>query len=76
MLSIEASRGCVHKCTYCENSVLGDFYNESGAGRYYRKMDMLRIIDQIKYQVKKYAFDYIYFSSEYFLALSNTKIER
>ncbi len=75
MLSIEASRGCVHKCTYCENSVLGDFYNESGAGRYYRKMDMPRIIDQIKYQVKKYACDYIYLSSEYFLALSKADFD-
>ena len=75
MLSIEASRGCVHKCTYCENSLLGDFYNQSGSGRYYRKMDMTRIIEQINYQVEKYNCDFIYFASEYFLALSNAEFE-
>ena len=69
-LVIEASRGCVHKCTYCENSLLGDFYNKAGAGRYYRRMGMKKIIEQIHHQIEKYDCDYIHFSSEYFLALT------
>ena len=74
-LVIEASRGCVHKCTYCENSLLGDFYSNAGAGRYYRRMDMKKIIEQIYHQVDKHDCNYIHFSSEYFLALSKADFD-
>jgi len=75
MLSIEASRGCAYRCPYCENSLLKDFYRNSGAGKYYRKLDMERVIDQIYYQAERHDFEFIYFASEYFLALSHREFD-
>ena len=69
MVNIETSRGCPYHCTYCSAIKLKKFFLAQGGGNYYRTMNMDRIIEQIHYQIKKHSPEFIYFSSETFLAM-------
>lgn len=70
MVNIETSRGCPYHCSYCAASRLKDFFIRSGVGNYYRSMDMTKIMEQIHYQIDLHSPDFIYFSSETFLAMN------
>lgn len=70
MINIETSRGCNNDCTYCAAPQLRKFFKESGCGRYNRNMDMDTIIEQIHLQVERYKPEFIYFSSENFLLMT------
>lgn len=69
MISVESSRGCPYNCAYCSSSKLKDFFSDSGSGGYYRNQKMEKVIDQIRYQVEKHSPEFVYFSSETFLAM-------
>lgn len=61
----ELSRGCPYSCTYCCNIFLNKLYNFKN----YRKRDIKRFIDEVKYMKEKYNLEYIYLSSETFLSI-------
>lgn len=75
MVNIETSRGCAFSCTFCAAPELRKFFKEGGCGQYYRIMDMNKIIEQIYFQVKKHNPEFIYFSSENFLAMDEEKLD-
>jgi radical SAM superfamily enzyme YgiQ (UPF0313 family) len=75
MVNIETSRGCNNDCTYCAAPQLRKFYKENGCGRYNRNMDMKNIIEQIHLQVQRYSPEFIYFSSENFLLMSEENFQ-
>jgi radical SAM superfamily enzyme YgiQ (UPF0313 family) len=68
MIHVEIDRGCPYDCTYCEAPHLRRLFKEKGCGAYYRRKDIKRLIDEMKYLVNKYHPDYINFNSETFLA--------
>lgn len=70
MANIETSRGCPFNCTFCSSPRLKEFSIKNGCGSYYRNMKMEKIIDQIRYQINKHSPEFVYFSSETFLAMS------
>lgn len=70
MVNIETSRGCPFNCTYCAAPHLARFFKESDGGQYFRQMEMEKIIDQIHFQIKKHTPEFIYFSSENFISMS------
>jgi len=76
MMNIETSRGCYNNCTYCAAPQLRKFFRENGCGRYDRIMNVDRIIEQIHHQAGKYHPEFIYFSSENFLSLSDEDFAR
>lgn len=70
MANIETSRGCPYNCTFCSSPRLKEFSITNGCGSYYRNMKMKKIIEQIHYQINTHSPEFIYFSSETFLAMS------
>ena len=76
MINIETTRGCPHMCTYCSAPSLRAFFKQNECGTYYRKMDIDYITGQIDYQVNKYKPEFIYFSSEMFLAFSDEEFSK
>lgn len=54
---IMASRGCSYGCTYCSNHAL----KKKLKGKYCRVRSVDNILSEIRFQEKKYKFDYIFF---------------
>lgn len=69
MVNIETSRGCPYNCSYCSSPYLKEFSFENKIGSYYRNLKMEKILEQLNCQIEKYAPEFIYFSSETFLAM-------
>lgn len=75
MVNIETSRGCPYNCTYCSAAQLKKFYIKNKCGKYYRNMKMEKVIEQIHYQIENHSPDFLYFSSETFLAVSKKEFD-
>lgn len=71
MVNIETSRGCYNNCTYCAAPQLRKFFKDNNCGRYDRNLKIEKVIEQIRHQIKKYKPEFIYFSSENFLAMND-----
>jgi radical SAM superfamily enzyme YgiQ (UPF0313 family) len=71
MVNIATSRGCPYQCTYCAAPKLKEIFNNNSCGRYYRKIDMNRAIEQIRFQIDRHNPEFIYFSSETFLSMTD-----
>ncbi|HVN73481.1 MAG TPA: radical SAM protein [Methanoregula sp.] len=76
MINIESSRGCVNNCTYCAAPQLRKFFRENDCGKYNRNMTMDKVIEQIRLQVQKYSPEFVYFSSENFLAVTEEEFRQ
>lgn len=71
MVNIATSRGCPYQCSYCAAPKLEEIFRGNSCGRYYRKIDMERIIEQIHFQIENHKPEFIYFSSETFLSMTD-----
>lgn len=76
MINIESSRGCINNCTYCAAPQLRKFFRQNSCGTYNRNMSMDMVISQIQTQVARYSPEFIYFSSENFLSVSETEFQK
>ena len=75
MINIESTRGCPFQCTYCAAPLLRQTFHQHNCGTYFRGMSMEKVIEQIHYQVEKHDPEFIYFSSETFLSMSDEELE-
>ena len=75
MVNIATSRGCPYQCTYCAAPKLKEIFKNNSCGRYYRKIDMNRAIEQIHFQIDNHKPEFIYFSSETFLSMTDDEFE-
>jgi len=71
MVNIETSRGCPYICSYCAAPKLKMFYRENTDSSYYREMKMEKVFEQIHYQIDRHSPEFLYFSSETFLAMDD-----
>jgi anaerobic magnesium-protoporphyrin IX monomethyl ester cyclase len=76
MIHVEIDRGCPYDCTYCEAPHLRRLFKEKGCGTYYRRKDIDRLMDEMKYLVDKYHPDYVNFNSETFLAKPASELKK
>ena len=67
--TFELDRGCPFSCSYCSNH----FWNTTYQGKYYRKKDIKKFIQEVKFMKEKYNLEYVYLASETFLASSDER---
>lgn len=67
MIPVCIDRGCPFSCAFCAAPLQRKLYLRAGY-KYFRIKSIPKIIDELKFQVKKYKADYIYFNSETFFA--------
>jgi len=75
MAQIDIVRGCPHSCTYCLAPDLRKKFKTEEAGHYYRVKSIDKMIGDIKEIVEKYNLNFLWISSETFLALSVNKLK-
>src|SRR3989339_734910 len=75
MVPVMLDRGCPFQCSFCAAPSLKKFYQDSGAGEYFRVKTVDRIMDEIKHYVAVYKADYIYFNTETFFARPDKELE-
>lgn len=73
---VETSRGCPYSCTFCNSPSTAQLYRDSNSKGYFRKKNMDRIQKELRYLIKKWDAEYIYFTSDTFLAINNEEFDR
>jgi len=72
---IETNRGCPYTCTFCNSPSMARLYRDSSGGAYFRKKTIAKIKEEIKFLVKLWSAEYVYFSSDTFLTLTDKEFD-
>lgn len=72
---IETNRGCPFQCTFCNSPSLAELYQEHKMSNYFRKKSLPRIYQELKYLIEKWDAEYVYFTSDTFLTMSDNKFD-
>jgi len=72
-ISIETTRGCPYKCTYCGDNSLRLLYKEEGS--WFRQKSLEQIDEELHEYIKCYDPEFVYIISDAFMAGSVTKIK-
>lgn len=75
MIQIDTDRGCPFNCTYCAAPSLRNIYKEAGHRNYFRIKDTDKLFEEIKFLVKKYNIEFLWISSETFMARKNDEFK-
>jgi len=75
MAQIDVGRGCPGQCTFCVAPYLKSTFKEHGCGTYYRLKSIDKMISDIKDTVDNYHINFLWISSETFLAISLEKLK-
>ena len=73
---VETNRGCPFSCTFCNSPTTAKFYQEAGAGVFFRKKTLDQIQEELRYLIKNWDAEYVYFPSDTFLAISDKEFDR
>lgn len=73
MAQFDIDRGCPYSCTYCAAEGIKFFFKMENAGQYYRTKSLDKFFSESKEVIKKYNINFLYISSETFLALPMKK---
>lgn len=65
-ISIETTRGCPYRCSYCGDQSLKNLYKEIGL--WYRQKRITRVEEELKEYIKTYTPEFVYIMSESFLS--------
>ena len=68
MIQIDTDRGCPYHCSYCAAPSLRNMYKEQGYKNYFRIKDTDKLFSEIKFLVEKYKIEFLWISSETFMA--------
>jgi len=74
MIQIDTDRGCPFNCTYCAAPGLRKIYKED-RHNYFRIKGTDKLFEEITFLVKKYDIDFLWISSETFMARSEKKFK-
>jgi len=74
-IPIETNRGCPYHCTFCNSPSIAELYRENGSGRYFRKKSMQTIQKELRFLIDKWDAEYVYFTSDTFLAISDSEFD-
>ncbi len=71
LFPLETSRGCPYRCSFCCASAWAEMFSN----QFYRKREPSKVFTELKYQRDKGSMEFIYFSAETFLDMSNQVFE-
>lgn len=71
-ISIETTRGCPYKCSYCGDHSLKSLFKEMGS--WYRQKKIDRVKDELIEYIKTYSPEFVYIISEAFLSGSINRV--
>jgi radical SAM superfamily enzyme YgiQ (UPF0313 family) len=74
-IPLETNRGCLYSCTFCNSPSIARLYKQNGAGTFFRKKRMDRIQQELQYLVKRWDAEYVYFTSDTFLAVNDAEFD-
>jgi len=74
-IPVELSRGCPYQCTYCAEPAIARMFKNNKGGLYFRKKSINNLLNGIKNNIKKYSAEFIYFTSETFLAINQNEFD-
>lgn len=72
---IETNRGCSFQCAFCNSPVIAALYADKGLKGYFRKKSPGKIREELKCLIDKYRAEYVYFSSDTFLTMSEADFD-
>ena len=75
-IPIETDRGCPYACTFCNSPSTAKLYRENNSTTFFRKKSMYRVQQELQYLVKKWDAEYVYFTSDTFLSVTDEEFER
>ena len=75
-LPIETNRGCPFHCSFCNSPAQAQLYRQNGTGNFFRKKSIARIYSEIEHLRGKYDIEYIYFTSDTFLSMSDSEFDQ
>jgi len=73
LIPIETNRGCPFQCAFCNAPTLANIYKKNKIKNYFRKKSIKKIYQDLKFLVKRWDAEYIYFSSDTFLTMSDNE---
>ena len=75
-IPIETNRGCPYTCAFCNSPSINKLYRENGSKTFFRKKNMNTIQKELRYLIKKWDAEYVYFTSDTFLSVTNAEFDR
>ena len=72
---VESNRGCPYQCTFCNSPSMVSLYKENNAENFYRKKSIPALYEELKKQIKRWEAEYVYFTSDTFLAISDEEFD-
>jgi radical SAM superfamily enzyme YgiQ (UPF0313 family) len=68
---IETARGCPYLCAFCNSPSISRLYKRNISANFYRKKKVERIREELKYLIERWDAEYVYFTSDTFLATTD-----
>jgi anaerobic magnesium-protoporphyrin IX monomethyl ester cyclase len=75
MVPIETHRGCPYTCRFCEAPSLVALYKEGTGQQYFRLKSWEYVESEIRSYIERYDAQFIYFTAETFLAMSEREFD-
>jgi anaerobic magnesium-protoporphyrin IX monomethyl ester cyclase len=75
MAQVDLDRGCPFMCTYCAAPSLKEEFDKDNCGHYYRVKSFDKVFEEIKNLVEIHDINFLWISSETFLALPLKKFQ-
>jgi len=75
-IPIETNRGCPYTCTFCNSPAITQLYKSDNLIGFFRKKNIDRIQKELRFLVKKWNAEYVYFTSDTFLAINDEEFDR
>ncbi|MFC1624222.1 B12-binding domain-containing radical SAM protein [Candidatus Omnitrophota bacterium] len=72
-ISIETTRGCPWRCSYCGDKAINDLFKDKGS--WYRPKSIKRIEEELREYVDTYSPEFVYIMSESFLSGSKKRVK-
>jgi radical SAM superfamily enzyme YgiQ (UPF0313 family) len=75
MVPLETNRGCPFQCSFCNSPATAKLYKDNHIKNYFRKKSIQKIYEELRSLITTWKAEYLYFSSDTFLAMSDNEFE-